>query len=89
MISRIAALGLCVYVSGCVGASSSSGFGASGLTHGPMLGRQGTHEMGVWGRTSRPGMLRVRYGTRPDRLNETSDSVRKSTSSLPPLLQST
>src|SRR5262245_61942382 len=32
------------------------------VTHGPILGRPGAHEMGIWARTSEPGSFRVRYG---------------------------
>ena len=32
------------------------------VTHGPILGRLGSSEIGVWVRTSRPGTFRVRYG---------------------------
>jgi len=32
------------------------------VTHGPILGRLGSTEIGVWVRTSRPGTFRVRYG---------------------------
>ena len=45
------------------------------VTHGPILGRPGAHEMGVWARTNRPGSFRVRYGTSPTRLDGLSDSV--------------
>lgn len=33
------------------------------LTHGPMLGRPGSEQVRVWGRTSIPGEFRVLYGT--------------------------
>jgi len=42
------------------------------ITHGPMLGRPGPHSMGVWARTSRPGVFRVRYGADPQELGELS-----------------
>ena len=45
------------------------------ITHGPILGRLGAHQIGVWARTSRPGMVQVRYGTAPDRLDTLSDPV--------------
>ena len=35
------------------------------VTHGPILGRLGPTEIGVWVRTSRPGTFRVRYGLDP------------------------
>ena len=31
------------------------------ITHGPILGRTGAHQMGVWARTSQPGEFRVEY----------------------------
>ena len=34
---------------------------AAELTHGPLLGRPGAETMSVWGRSSRPAELRVRY----------------------------
>jgi len=39
------------------------------VTHGPMLGRLGPSEIGVWVRTSRPGSFRVRYGLDPAHLD--------------------
>ncbi|MCI0624111.1 MAG: alkaline phosphatase D family protein [Acidobacteria bacterium] len=39
------------------------------VTHGPILGRIGAHEIAVWGRTSQPGTLRVRYGLEPNKLD--------------------
>jgi phosphodiesterase/alkaline phosphatase D-like protein len=42
------------------------------VTHGPILGRLGSHEIGVWVRTSQPGPFRVRYGTATDRLDQLS-----------------
>jgi len=48
---------------------------SSGVTHGPMLGRPGAHQMGVWARTAEPGSFLVRYGTSPDALTNVSDPV--------------
>ena len=46
------------------------------VTHGPMLGRPGAHQMGVWARTSRPGEIRVWYSSfRPLGESGTSDPV--------------
>ncbi|MBG86498.1 MAG: alkaline phosphatase [Verrucomicrobiales bacterium] len=42
------------------------------LTHGPMLGRPGSHSVAVWGRTSDSGEFVVKYGRRPSQMNETS-----------------
>ncbi len=42
----------------------------SSVTHGPILGRPGPREMGVWVRTSRPATFTVRYGLQPDRLDQ-------------------
>jgi alkaline phosphatase D len=42
------------------------------MTHGPILGRLGTTEIGVWIRTSRPGTFRVRYGLDPQHLDTVS-----------------
>src|SRR5437868_10630968 len=45
------------------------------ITHGPILGRPGAHEMGVWARTSQPGAFRLRYGVEPNKLDQTSAPV--------------
>jgi phosphodiesterase/alkaline phosphatase D-like protein len=45
------------------------------VTHGPILGRLGAHEIGVWARTARPGTFRVRYGTDPGKLDQISNVV--------------
>jgi alkaline phosphatase D len=42
------------------------------VTHGPILGRLGAHEIGVWARTSQPGAFRVRYGLGPENLDQLS-----------------
>ncbi len=42
------------------------------ITHGPILGRLGAKEIGVWVRTSQPGAFRVRYGTQADKLDQVS-----------------
>lgn len=44
------------------------------LTHGPMLGRQTSHSMVVWGRTSLPTTFEVRYGANELELNQTAKS---------------
>ena len=49
---------------------------AQEITHGPILGRLGSTEIGVWARTRRPGEFSVRYGTDPDRLNRQSPAAR-------------
>ena len=48
---------------------------ATRITHGPILGRLGAHEIGIWARTHRPGTFRVRYGLGPDRMDMLSDAV--------------
>ena len=45
------------------------------ITHGPILGRLGAHEIGIWARTNRAGTFRVRYGLRPGHLDELSEAV--------------
>ncbi len=42
------------------------------ITHGPILGRLGSHQIGVWARTSRPGTFRVIYGTDSKKLDQMS-----------------
>ena len=45
------------------------------LTHGPILGRLGADEIGIWGRTSEPGSFQVRFGTGAGNLDQLSDPV--------------
>ena len=47
----------------------------SGITHGPILGRPGAHEMGVWIRTAQPSEFYVRYGTDAAALTSKSASA--------------
>ncbi len=49
---------------------------AQEITHGPILGRLGSTEIGVWARTKRPGEFSVRYGTDIASLNRRSASTR-------------
>ena len=39
------------------------------VTHGPILGRLGADQIGVWVRTSKPATFRVRYGKTPEALD--------------------
>lgn len=48
---------------------------AAHISHGPILGRLAEDSIAVWVRTSRPTSFHVRYGTYPDQLTETSESV--------------
>ena len=48
---------------------------AQQITHGPILGRPGATEMGVWARTDRPGEFRVRFGAIAGELDGTSSPV--------------
>jgi len=48
---------------------------AQSVTHGPLLGGVGPNDVWVWGRTARAGALRVRYGTSPNSLDQTSPAV--------------
>jgi phosphodiesterase/alkaline phosphatase D-like protein len=59
---------------GCQAAGTSAG-GQVQVTHGPILGRLGAREVGVWVRTSRAGTFHVRYGTAPDRLDQRSSGA--------------
>ncbi|MFN4260470.1 MAG: alkaline phosphatase D family protein [Gemmataceae bacterium] len=45
------------------------------ITTGPMLGRLGATHIGVWARTAHPGTFQVRYGPRPDQLDQVSPPV--------------
>ena len=49
---------------------------AQEITHGPILGRLSSTEIGVWARTKRPGEFTVRYGTDIASLNRRSASTR-------------
>ena len=42
------------------------------ITHGPILGRVGPHEMGLWARTSESGTFFVCYGRCADKLDHHS-----------------
>jgi phosphodiesterase/alkaline phosphatase D-like protein len=46
-----------------------------GVTHGPMLGHVTANEILIWGRTAKPGELRVRYGKTASRLDRLSAPV--------------
>ncbi len=48
---------------------------AAEFSHGPMLGHLGTHEIGVWARTFKPGTFWVRYGLSPDKMDYLSDAA--------------
>ncbi|MGH9661300.1 MAG: alkaline phosphatase D family protein [Bryobacteraceae bacterium] len=43
------------------------------VTHGPLLGHVTSTQISIWGRTSRPGAFRVRYGTDPANLTRVSE----------------
>lgn len=45
------------------------------LTHGPILGRPGSHRIGVWARSNHPGRMRVWYGIDENDLDQSSDLV--------------
>ncbi len=61
-----------VAVSSAERASAQAG---NRVTHGPILGRVGAHEISVWARTFRAGPFRVRYGKSADRLDQISAPV--------------
>jgi len=46
-----------------------------GFSHGPILGRLGESEVGIWARTARPTSFHVRYGTGPTELSSRSPDV--------------
>jgi len=45
------------------------------ITHGPILGRLGAHEIGIWARTHHPGTFQIRYGFQPDHMDNLSNPV--------------
>lgn len=45
------------------------------ITHGPILGRLGSHQIAVWSRTSQPASFLVRYGIQEDQLQQLSPLV--------------
>jgi phosphodiesterase/alkaline phosphatase D-like protein len=59
----------------CAAPGGGGADGSPRITHGPMLGRLGAREVTVWGRTSRPAAIRVRYGLAPDRLDRASEAA--------------
>ena len=65
---------LLAVLSGCTPAPSPEP--ELGITHGPMLGRVGAHQVGVWARTAEAGSFLVRYGTSVDALNGYTDPIR-------------
>lgn len=62
----------------CAGSSDDQATSVSGqsITHGPMLGRAGAHQMGVWARTAQAGEFFVRYGTSPEVVTTYSEPVK-------------
>ncbi|MFP6673081.1 MAG: hypothetical protein VB857_16845, partial [Pirellulaceae bacterium] len=50
------------------------------VTHGPILGRLGSHHIGVWARTRRSGQFVVRYGVTAASLDQESKPVSTSLS---------
>ena len=48
---------------------------AQQITHGPILGRPGATEVGVWARTDRSGAFQVRYGTSEDALDQVTPPI--------------
>ena len=68
----------CALSGPCAGqflAQQTRGKEALEITHGPILGRIGAHEISVWARTSRPRAFRVHYGLRPGKLDRQSPPV--------------
>ena len=45
------------------------------ITHGPILGRVSSSNVGVWIRTAQPGTFLVRYGTDSSRLDQVTAEV--------------
>ena len=50
------------------------------ITHGPILGRVSAHGIGIWARTRYESAFTVRYGTKPDRLDVTSEPAQTTVS---------
>ena len=67
---------LFVLLTGCASPQpEQGGAAASGITHGPMLGRLDADSVAVWARTEAPGSFQVFYGTSPDNLDRTAGPV--------------
>ncbi|MCI0682504.1 MAG: alkaline phosphatase D family protein [Gemmataceae bacterium] len=64
-------IGLVAGVLGAHGAASGQEPRAE-ITHGPILGRLGSREVGVWIRTAQPGKFAVRYGVAANALDQVS-----------------
>jgi phosphodiesterase/alkaline phosphatase D-like protein len=45
------------------------------ITHGPILGRLGSRQVGIWARTAHAGAFKVRYGLQPDKLDMISPAA--------------
>ncbi len=71
----VAASCLLAVVFGCSAPPGQEGASELAITHGPMLGRAGAHQMGVWARTAKAGSFVVRYGTAPGDLSSITDPV--------------
>ena len=48
----------------------------SSLTHGPILGHVTSNSIRIWGRTSSPAHLAVRYGSSANRLDHLSSATK-------------
>lgn len=63
-----------LYLNGLIWLLGSSGLAVAQdpptMTHGPMLGRPAAHSIAVWARTSEPAAFEVRYGLKPEKLEQ-------------------
>ena len=74
-LSRPGIFLITIFLTGIMFWSSAGAQPAASISHGPMLGRLGAHEIGIWARTFRPGTFWVRYGLQPDSMNNLSKAV--------------
>jgi alkaline phosphatase D len=74
-LSRVLFISVCCLVCFLSPAVAEAQQGSTYITHGPILGRLGAHEIGIWARTHRSGEFRVRYGLRQGHLDMLSEPV--------------
>jgi len=72
---KLLAISLIIFLIGTISSNEAKAQGKAQITHGPMLGRLGAHEIGIWARTKESGTFWVRYGTDPKNMDQLSDPV--------------
>lgn len=73
--SKLLDIFLAICLAGMMSSNGARAQETARISHGPILGRLGAHEIGIWARTFSPGTFWVRYGLQPDSMNSLSDPV--------------